>query len=87
MDDDLLASIVSFPSSPGISDTEYDKQARQLVKTLSETPAASLVTNDADGQDVWEVCTSRPVHLLRYPSTLLTGSSLSILQKTQLPTL
>ncbi|KAL9614247.1 MAG: hypothetical protein Q9167_001269 [Letrouitia subvulpina] len=55
----LLPRLLSFPPHPApalpISDTEYDKQIRSIVKILSETSPSQLTGGIANGEDLLDV--------------------------------
>lgn len=48
----LLPQIFSFPPPSPVSDNEYDKQAKQLVKALGEAGSDVLLERTPDGQEL-----------------------------------
>lgn len=57
--DNLLPQLVAFPSHPAplqkLSDSEYDKKIRSLVKLLNEISASKLVRGVSGGGDLLDV--------------------------------
>ena len=51
----LLPQIFSFPPPSPVSDNEYDKQAKQLVKALGEAGSDVLLERTPDGQELLSV--------------------------------
>ncbi|MCJ1477882.1 hypothetical protein MMC13_006555 [Lambiella insularis] len=72
--DDLLPRLLSFPPHPPplqkLSDVEYDKQIKALVKLLTETSASKLVRGVAGGGDLLEIL-DPAINTLPYLYTLL----------------
>lgn len=57
--DELLPKFLAFPQlpqpDPNITDAEYDRQIRNLVQLLNQTPASIFIGGVAGGGDLFEV--------------------------------
>jgi len=57
--DELLPQLLSFPPHPApaqkLSDSEYDKQVKSIVKLLNGTSASKLVRGAGGGGDLLDV--------------------------------